>query len=145
MKSEAETRKELIDKKLKDAGWDVHNLSRVSQEFDISVLLPEGVAEPRTLFDGHQFSDYVLLGRDAKPLAVVDAKKTSKDAEVGRETEPFRTRVPLRMLEPAGFQGGAGLEPGAGGRRGSLIISRAVFALDGKIMLYYCYNIRGGL
>lgn len=35
--------------------------------------------------DGHQFSDYVLLGRDGKPLAVVEAKKSSKDAEVGRE------------------------------------------------------------
>ena len=85
MKSEAETRKKLIDKKLKDAGWDVDNLSHVSQEFDISVPLPEGVREPRTPYEGHQFSDYVLLGRDAKPLAVVEAKKTSKDAAIGRE------------------------------------------------------------
>lgn len=85
MKSEAETRKEIIDKKLKDAGWDVHNLSHVSQEFDISVSLPEGIAEPRTPYEGHQFSDYVLLGRDGKPLAVVEAKKTSKDAAIGRE------------------------------------------------------------
>ena len=33
----------------------------------------------------HQYSDYVLFGRDGKPVAVVEAKKTSKDAEVGRE------------------------------------------------------------
>ncbi|MFA6365814.1 MAG: DEAD/DEAH box helicase family protein [Candidatus Hydrogenedentales bacterium] len=83
--NEADTRKELIDKKLKAAGWDVDNLSQVSKEFDISVPLPEAVAEPRTPYEGHQFSDYVLIGRDARPLAVVEAKKTSKDAEVGRE------------------------------------------------------------
>lgn len=31
-------------------------------------------------YEGHQFSDYVLLGKDAKPSAVVEAKRTSKDA-----------------------------------------------------------------
>ncbi len=72
MKSEAETRKELIDAKLLEAGWDVNNLTQVSQEFDITVPLPDGVAEARTQYEGHQFSDYVLLGRDAKPLAVVE-------------------------------------------------------------------------
>ena len=85
MKSEAETRKEYIDAKLLEAGWDVENLTQVTQEFDISVPLPEGVAEARTPFEGHQYSDYVLLGRDAKPLAVVEAKKSSKDAAIGRE------------------------------------------------------------
>lgn len=85
MKTEAGTRKELIDKKLKDAGWDVNNLSQVSKEFDITVPLPEGISDPRTPYEGHQFSDYVLLGRDAKPLAVVEAKKSSKDAAIGRE------------------------------------------------------------
>ena len=85
MKTEAETRKDLIDIKLLAAGWDVNNLAQVSQEFDVSVPLPEGVAAPRTPYEGHQYSDYVLLGRDGKPLAVVEAKKTSKDAAVGRE------------------------------------------------------------
>lgn len=85
MKSEAETRKELIDAKLLEAGWDVNNLTHVAQEFDIAVPLPDGVSEPRTPFDGHQYSDYVLFGRDGKPLAVVEAKKSSKDAAIGRE------------------------------------------------------------
>lgn len=85
MKSEAETRKELIDKKLFAAGWDVNNLTQVSQEFDISVPLPDGVLESRTPYEGHQYSDYVLLGRDGKPLAVVEAKKSSKDPAIGRE------------------------------------------------------------
>ncbi len=43
------------------------------------------MAEARTPYGGRQFSDYVLLGRDLKPLAVVEAKKTSKDAALGRE------------------------------------------------------------
>lgn len=85
MKTEAETRKQIIDKRLKEAGWDVNNRSQVISEYDISVSLPEGVAEARTKYEGHQFSDYVLLGKDGKPVAVVEAKKTSKDAEVGRE------------------------------------------------------------
>ena len=92
MRTEAETRKELIDTKLNAAGWDVNNHTQVSQEFDISVPIPDSnhrfefeVAEPRTQYEGHQYSDYVLFGRDGKPVAVVEAKKTSKDAEVGRE------------------------------------------------------------
>lgn len=85
MTTEAETRKRHIDTKLGAAGWDVNNLTQVSQEFDISVFLPDRLAEPRAHYGTHQFSDYVLLGKDGKPLAVVEAKKTSKDAEIGRE------------------------------------------------------------
>ena len=85
MKTEAETRKKFIDTKLFAAGWDVNNLTQVSQEFDISIPLPDAVAEQQTPYEGHQYSDYVLLGKDGKPLAVVEAKKTSKDAGIGRE------------------------------------------------------------
>lgn len=86
MTTEAQTRKELIDSKLRQAGWDVNNLTQVVPEFDISVPLPEEVVEkPLTPYAGHQYSDYVLLGRDGKPLAVVEAKKTSKDPALGRE------------------------------------------------------------
>lgn len=85
MSTEAETRKHLIDAKLKEAGWDVDNRSQVLQEFDIAVGLPDGVTEARTPYEGHQYCDYVLLGRDGKPLAVVEAKKASKDPAIGRE------------------------------------------------------------
>lgn len=85
MKTEHHTRKEIIDKKLKSAGWNVADRSQVIEEFDIEVGLPDGVREPLTPYQGHQFSDYVLLGKNAKPLAVVEAKKTSKDAALGRE------------------------------------------------------------
>jgi type I restriction enzyme R subunit len=82
--NESKTRKELIDRQLKEAGWDVDDMTQVVQEFDI--IVNDNIAsEPRTQYSGHQFSDYVLLGKDGKTLAVVEAKKTSKDAEIGRE------------------------------------------------------------
>lgn len=84
-KSETQTRSECIDLQLARSGWNVKDPTQVVEEFDILTALPEGVAEPRTPYDGHQFSDYVLLGKDRKPLAVVEAKKSSKDAAIGRE------------------------------------------------------------
>lgn len=83
--SEAHTRAELIDKQLEGSGWNVKDPTQVVEEFDILMLPLERVAEPRTRYEGHQFSDYVLLGKNGKPLAVVEAKKTSKDAALGRE------------------------------------------------------------
>lgn len=84
-KSEAQTRSELIDQQLAQSGWNVKDPTQVIEEFDILTALPPGVAEPRTPYEDHQFSDYVLLGKDRKPLAVVEAKKSSKDAASGRE------------------------------------------------------------
>ena len=83
--NEAKTRKDIIDKRLLVAGWNINDLTQVIVEFDISVPLPEGVSEPLTKYQGHQFSDYVLLGKDGKPLAVVEAKKSSVDANIGKE------------------------------------------------------------
>lgn len=84
-KSEAQTRAEIIDKQLGSSGWNVKDPSQVIEEFDILTSPAEKIAEPRTQYAGHQFSDYVLLGKNGKPLAVVEAKKTSKDAAIGRE------------------------------------------------------------
>ena len=78
--SERQTRSELIDRQLAASGWNVKDPTQVVEEFDILTELPPGVAEPRTPYEGHQFSDYVLLGKDRKPLAVIEAKKTSRDA-----------------------------------------------------------------
>ncbi len=84
-KSEAQTRKEIIDRRLKFAGWDVSNPLHVTQELDIWVGLPQGVAEPQTPYQGHLFADYALLSKEGKAIAVVEAKKTSVDAEIGKE------------------------------------------------------------
>ncbi|TKV07134.1 DEAD/DEAH box helicase [Citrobacter sp. wls619] len=83
--SEKETRIAVIDNQLCIAGWDVQDPTKVVQEFDILTNQSEGVAKPHYEFGGHQYSDYVLLGKDGKPLAVVEAKRTSKDASLGRE------------------------------------------------------------
>jgi type I site-specific restriction endonuclease len=83
--NEAQTRREIIDKRLKKAGWDVSEPTQITTELDIWVGLPEGVTEAQHEHQGHQYVDYVLLGENGYPLAVVEAKKTSKDARVGQE------------------------------------------------------------
>ncbi|TAL36998.1 MAG: DEAD/DEAH box helicase [Spirochaetes bacterium] len=78
------TRKILIDEKLALAGWDVHDRTLVVEEFDIPV--DDGrVKDTASPYAGHQFADYALLGKDGAVLAVIEAKKTSRDAELGRE------------------------------------------------------------
>lgn len=52
--TETQTRKELIDKQLQLANWDVSDRTQVIAEFDIKVDLPEGVKEARTQYEGHQ-------------------------------------------------------------------------------------------
>ena len=83
--NEAKTRQNIIDLRLAKAGWDVKNPSQVTSELDIWVGLPEGIKEPEHEHQGFQYADYVLLGDDGYPLAVVEAKKTSKDARIGQE------------------------------------------------------------
>ena len=56
-KSESQTRSELVDKQLARSGWNVKDLSQVVEEFDILTALHQGVAEPRSPYEGHQFSD----------------------------------------------------------------------------------------
>ena len=62
--NEAETRKDIIDKRLKLAGWNVNDRSQVIEEFDI-IVDDNLVREAATPYSGHQFSDYVLLEKTA--------------------------------------------------------------------------------
>lgn len=84
MKNEKKTRKEIIDNRLKAAGWDVSDRTQVVEEFNI-IVDQNLVQEAPAPYAGHQFSDYVLLGKDGKSLAVVEAKKSSVDANIGKE------------------------------------------------------------
>lgn len=84
MRNEKLTRKEIIDNRLKQAGWIVSDRTQVVEEYDI-IVDKDLVKEAPSPYAGHQYSDYVLLGKDGKPLAVVEAKKTSVDAALGRE------------------------------------------------------------
>lgn len=72
MKNEKLTRKEIIDKRLQQADWNVTDRTQVIEEFDIHLTVFE---EPATPYKGYKYSDYALLGQDGKPLAVVEAKK----------------------------------------------------------------------
>jgi len=73
---EYQTRKEIIDKRLAEAGWDVENPTLVVSE------QPVGYQATAT---GQGYIDYVLLASDRTPIAVVEAKKSTTDAEKGRE------------------------------------------------------------
>lgn len=84
LSTEKQTRKEIIDRRLKQAGWNVTDRTQVIEEYDI-IIDNNLVQEAPTPYAGHQYSDYVLMGKDGKPLAVVEAKKTSVDAALGRE------------------------------------------------------------
>ena len=79
--SEAETRRRFIDLMLREAEWDV-----LETEGDIApakaCIEVEVEGMPNNASKG--YADYVLFGKDGKPLAVIEAKRTSKDANVGK-------------------------------------------------------------
>lgn len=78
--NELTTRRRLIDQMLIDAGWVVGEKGADTDSVRQEVLLS---GQPTPSGDG--YADYVLYGANGKPLAVVEAKKTVKDARMGAE------------------------------------------------------------
>ena len=74
--NEQETRYSLIDPQLKKAGWNLSDRTQVGFEIPVPNY-------DKTFITG--FTDYVLLRPNGEVLAVVEAKRTSRDARVGRE------------------------------------------------------------
>jgi type I restriction enzyme R subunit len=72
--SEAETRDAFIDLLLKEAGWQLDQPR--DREFAV-----DGMPNNQ----GKGFVDYLLWGDDGKPLALVEAKRTRRDARVGQQ------------------------------------------------------------
>lgn len=72
--SEAETRDYFIDLLLKEAGWALDRPE--DREFPVAGM-------PNVKGEG--FVDYVLWGDDGKPLALVEAKRTKKSAQLGQQ------------------------------------------------------------
>ncbi len=72
--SEAETRDYFIDLLLKEAGWPLDQPR--DREFEVS-----GMPNQK----GVGYVDYVLWGDDGKPLGLVEAKRTRRDARVGQQ------------------------------------------------------------
>jgi len=72
--SEAETRTAYIDLLLKEAGWALDP----KRNFEVEV---SGMPNDK----GKGFVDYVLWGDDGKPLALIEAKRTTKSPTVGQQ------------------------------------------------------------
>jgi type I restriction enzyme, R subunit len=71
--SEAVTRDLFIDVLLREAGWNPHGPN--VHEYPVTGM-PTAT--------GQGFVDYVLWGKDGRPLAVVEAKRTKVDAQAGK-------------------------------------------------------------
>ena len=75
--TEAETRRYIIDVDLKLMGWEFEGPNKnVFEEFK--------VANPYIPGGSNLSVDYVLMGRDGKPLALIEAKKTSRNINDGK-------------------------------------------------------------
>lgn len=72
--TEAETRRYLIDVDLHRAGWPLDK--KRDREYEVTGM-------PNN--EGLGYVDYVLWGDDGKPLALVEAKKTTVDPAVGKQ------------------------------------------------------------
>lgn len=72
--SEFLTRKKYIDVDLKLLGWDFGD--DVREEVELN-----GMPNP----EKKGYADYVLYGKDGLPLAIIEAKRTSKDPKIGTQ------------------------------------------------------------
>ena len=77
--NEDQTRRYLIDRTLADNGWDVGAGESNTAEVHKEVLVQD---QPTDSTEG--YADYVLFDDNGKPLAVIEAKRTSKDSQLGR-------------------------------------------------------------
>ena len=74
--NEAQTRDFFIDLLLKEAGWALD----AAKNFEVPVTGMPNASEA-----GQGFVDYVLWGDDGKPLALVEAKRTKRNAKAGMQ------------------------------------------------------------
>lgn len=72
--SEFKTRKQYIDLDLEIAGWEINK--NLVEELPITGM-------PNV--SGGGYVDYVLMGANGKPVGLLEAKRTSKDARVGQQ------------------------------------------------------------
>ena len=79
--SEAETRRLYIDLMLKEAGWDILDTNGLIQPSKACVEV-----ELQGMPNSHDvgYADYVLFGSNGKPLAVIEAKRTSVSPVKGK-------------------------------------------------------------
>ena len=74
--NEFQTRKMFIDEDLKLIGWRIDQV-QVVEEYPVNDM--------ENIPGKTGFIDYALFGKDGSPLAVIEAKKTTKDPNVGKQ------------------------------------------------------------
>jgi type I restriction enzyme, R subunit len=76
---EETTRRRLIDTQLVAVGWKLGDAGKSTEQVGQEVKITGMQSD-----SGNGIADYVLWGDDGKPLAVIEAKRASKDLEQGR-------------------------------------------------------------
>lgn len=87
---EAQTRVELIDTLLREAGWDLGDPR--DREYGV-----EGMPRQHGEGTGRGYVDYVLWGDDGLPLALVEAKRTSRNPNEGEQQAKLYADCLARM------------------------------------------------
>lgn len=75
---EAQTRADIIDLLLHEAGWALDQ--KRDREFPVA-----GLPSHDGNVSGRGFVDYVLWGDNGKPLALIEAKRSTRDAQAGQQ------------------------------------------------------------
>ncbi len=100
--TERETRYSLIDPDLRKAGWNLSDRTQVGFEIPIStkpsITKPSRFPKPGRFNESETspegITDYCLYRANGEVLAVVEAKRTSRDARVGQEqVKDYVTRI----------------------------------------------------
>jgi type I restriction enzyme R subunit len=91
VQNEQTTRKQRIDHQLARAGWGKGSLSAVVEFLLKDAALKDG---PPPSSAGDEFVDYALPDASRRPLAIVEAKKSSRDPLVGeRQAADYADRI----------------------------------------------------
>ncbi len=95
MTSEAQTRADRIDRQLARAGWAVHSRMVLTEHWLAGHKENSGrEAAPADTCYGSEVLDYVLLDVHGRPLAIIEAKRTSRDPLEGeRQASDYADRI----------------------------------------------------
>ncbi len=93
---EAKTRIELIDTELQKCGWDTNDTTKVIKEHEIELddTLPENFNQ------SYRYVDYVLLNRQNKIIAIVEAKDKNLSIKQAKSQAEYYAR---RIANAQGF------------------------------------------
>ncbi|AKB24774.1 Type I restriction-modification system, restriction subunit R [Methanosarcina sp. MTP4] len=88
--NEFQTRKQKIDVLLQEQGWDVNDRSKIvlevdTKQSDFAKQDYKRVNETRRNDSESKYADYLLLDSTGKPLAIIEAKRTTKDPLLGQK------------------------------------------------------------